>query len=152
MPSTEGILLRLLKGADMPLIDINSPVGLLRMRCGDTRDIPILPDDVYEAALTEKNGNLKSAAILCGNYILAQLAFDGQQQMGIITVYGNHVFQQYKEYLMLMVKDPGLSDISPIPYSGDGGESPLVKFTRNWHKCNLEYCGNGGWVILDEST
>lgn len=136
----------------MPLIDINSPVGLLRMRCGDVRDIPILPDEVYESALVEKNGNLKSAAVLCGNYILAQLAFDGQQQMGIITVYGQHVFQQYKEYLMLMVKDPGLSDISPIPYGGEDGESPLVRFTKNWHKRQCGYHGTGGWVILDEST
>ena len=136
----------------MPLIDINSPIGLLRMRCGDVRDIPILPDEVYSQALAEKNGNMKSAAILCGNYILAQLAFDGQQQMGIITVYGNHVFQQYKEYLMLMVKDPGLSEISPIPYSGDGGVSPLVRFTKNWHRRQAGYCGVGGWVLLDEQS
>jgi hypothetical protein len=135
----------------MPIIDINSPVGLLRMRCGDTRDIPILPDEVYEKAFADKGGNLRSAAILCGNYILAQLAFDSQQRMGVIEVYGNQVFQQYKEYLTMMVKDPSMSEISPIPYSGDGTQSPIVKFEKNWHRYRFWY-GAEGWSIINEPT
>lgn len=130
----------------MALIDINSPLGLLRLRLGDTRDIPILSDDVYQKTLDDNNGNLKASAKLCGQYILATLAFDSQQSMGVITVYGNQVFNQYKEYLMLVVKDPNFSDISPIPYGGSGEEAPIVCFTKDWYMWEQYYLGSGGFI------
>ncbi len=116
------------------ILDLNDPVTLLRLRCGDTRDIPILADEVYQSALREKNGNMKAATMLCANYILAQLAHRSTQTLGVITVYGSQMFDQYKQYVMMITKDPSFSNISPIPYSGPGGESPIVKFTRDWDK------------------
>lgn len=133
----------------MPIIDINSPVGLLRLRLGDTRDLPILPDEVYQQALDSKNGNMKAATVLCGQYILATLAFDSQQSLGVVTVYGNQVFQQYKEYLCLVIKDPNFSSISPIPYGGNGEESPIVCFTKDWHMWEDYYLSSGGFIKVD---
>jgi hypothetical protein len=134
----------------MPVIDINSPVGMLRLRLGDTRDVPILPDEVIQQALDTNNGNMKAATKLCGQYILATLAFDSQQSLGVITVYGNQVFNQYKEYLMMVVKDPNFSSISPIPYGGsDGCESPIVRFTKDWHMWENYYLESGGFVKVD---
>lgn len=124
----------------MALIDINSPVGMLRLRVGDTRDIPVLPDEVYEQALEQNNGNLKAAAILCGQYILASLAFDGQQQMGIIQIWGQQVFKQYKEYLTMVVKDPAFSSVSPIPYSGSNGTCPVIEFKKDWDRAYQDCC------------
>lgn len=117
----------------MAMIDLSSPVGILRLRLGDTRDIPILPDEVYEQALEEKKGNLKAATILCGQYILATLAFDSQASMGVVTVYGNQVFRQYQDYLTMVIKDPSFSSVSPIPYSGDCTSSPITEFQKDWY-------------------
>jgi hypothetical protein len=134
----------------MAMLNLDDPVCLLRLRTGDTRDLPILPDAVYQNALTEKKGNMKAAAILCGQYILATLAFDGQQQLGIITIYGQHVFAQYQSYLMMLVKDPDFNQVSPIPYAGENGTNSILEFKQCWDK-HQKCCYNptyDGWEFV----
>lgn len=134
----------------MAIIDLNSPIGLLRYRCGDFLDgAQQLPDEVYQSALDEKNGNMRAAAILCCQYILAGLAFSTQQKMGVIEVYGQQAYQQYRDYLMLIVKDPNFSGISPIPYGGDGSESPIVSFSKDWHMWEDYWTQTGGFIKVD---
>lgn len=131
----------------MAILDPSDPISMLRLRCGDVRDIPLLPDEVYQSALSEKNGNMKAAAILCSQYILAQLAFDSQSRLGVIEVYGNQVFQQYKEYLVMVTKNPDFASISPIPYSGDNGLTPIIEFKKHWDReydCHRHL--QRGWV------
>lgn len=115
----------------MAILDLNDPISLMRLRTGDTRDIPVLPDEVYQKTLDDNSGNIKVSSIICAQYILATLAFKGQQRMGIVEVYGQHVFRQYQDYLMMIVKNPDFSGISPIPYSHEG-TSPITKFQKNW--------------------
>jgi hypothetical protein len=118
----------------MAILDLSTPTGLLRIRVGDTRDLQLLSDEVYEQALTEANGNLKKATRICAMYILGQLAFKSQQSLNTLTVYGNQQFSQYRQYVEMLLKDPNISDISPLPYSGTGEPSPIVRFTKNWDK------------------
>jgi hypothetical protein len=124
----------------MAILDLNDPVSMLRLRCGDVRDLPMLPDEVYQNALSEKKGNMKAAAILCCQYILAQLAFDSQQQLGVITVYGNQVFRQYRDYLIMVTKNPDFASISPIPYSGSNGTCPVIEFKKDWDRAYHDCC------------
>lgn len=117
----------------MPLIDLQSPVGKLRYRLGDYLDIPRLPDEVYESALTDTNNNLRAATILCGQYILAALAFDSDAKMGIITTYGSQVFDQYQKYLLMILKDPAFNGICPIPYVAGADEvHPILQFKEDF--------------------
>lgn len=130
------------------IIDIASPVGMLRYRCGDFLDgAQQLPDEVYESALAEKNGNMQKAAILCCQYILAGLAFGTHQKLGIIETWGSEAFENYKSYLMLVIKDPAFSSVSPIPYSGDNGLTPIIEFKKHWDReydCHRHL--HRGWV------
>ena len=117
----------------MPLIDLNSNIGKLRYRLGDYLDIQRLPDDVYQSALDEKNNNMRAATILCGQYILAGLAFDSQQRMGIIEVYGNQVFDQYLQFLKLVLKDPAFNGVCPLPYVAGADElHPILQFKEDF--------------------
>lgn len=119
---------------DYMILDMTSPISALRLRLGDTKDYPqMLPDEVYEHALAENNGNLKAATILCGQYILAQLAFKSHQKMGMLEVWGSESYKNYMQYLMLVVKNPDFSGISPIPYSATGA-SPISQFQKDWDK------------------
>lgn len=115
------------------ILDLNNPVSLMRLRCGDTRDIPVLPDEVYERTLIDKNGDVKSASILCAQYILATLAFKSHQKMMGLEVWGKEAFDSYKEYLIMVTKNPDFSGISPIPYSATGA-SPISQFQKDWDK------------------
>lgn len=133
------------------ILDINNPITALRLRLGDTKDIPFLDDIVYEQALTEKKGDLKAATLLCGQYILAQLAFKTRQKLALIEVYGSDAFKQYKEYLLLVLKNPDFSGISPLPFTQLSCPSPIARFQKNWDKqydcsiyagcCDPDPCG-----------
>jgi hypothetical protein len=119
------------------LIDISTNVGKLRYRLGDFLDLPILPDEVYENALIEKGDNLREATILCGQYILASLAFGVHRKMGLLEVYTGEKFAQYKEYLLMVVKDPAFNNISPMPYSASTDQTQALlqlqeDFANNW--------------------
>lgn len=115
------------------ILDLNNPVSMMRLRCGDTRDIPVLPDEVYERSLADKNGDVKSASILCAQYILATLAFKSHQKMMGLEIWGKEAFDSYKEYLIMVTKNPDFSGISPIPYSAST-PSPISAFQKDWDK------------------
>lgn len=123
------------------ILDLSNPVSLMRLRCGDTRDLPIFPDEVYQKALDDKKGNVKAASILCAQYILATLAFKTHQKMAQLEVWGAESFKNYQSYLLMVVKDPDFSGISPIPYSAEG-VSPIAEFQKDWDKQYTDgYCG-----------
>lgn len=122
------------------ILDLNNPVSLMRLRCGDTRDLPILPDEVYEHTLEEEKGNIKAASIKCAQYILVQLAFKTHQKLSQIEVWGAEAFKNYEAYLLMIIKDPDFSGISPVPYSDCGEVSPIVQFQKDWHKAYEQKC------------
>jgi hypothetical protein len=117
----------------MPLIDLQTNIGKMRMRLGDYLDIQRLPDDVYQSALDEKNNNLRAATVLCGQYILAGLAFDSQQRLGVIEAYGNQVFEQYIQFLKLVLRDPAFNGVCPLPYVAGADElHPILQFKEDF--------------------
>lgn len=117
----------------MPIIDLSTPIGKLRYRLGDYLDLPRLSDDVYQSALDDTNNNLRAATILCGQYILAGLAFDTQQKMGVIEVFGQQAFQQYVQFLKLVLKDPAFNGVCPLPYvAGADTLHPILQFQQDF--------------------
>lgn len=117
------------------LIDYATPVGKLRCRLGDITDLPFLPDSIYQAVYDENDSNLNRAVIVCGQMILAQLSFKTHRKLAQLEVWGESGFKQFKEFLMLTVKDPAFMNISPIPYSASGTAlHPLLQFASDWNK------------------
>lgn len=120
-------------------IDISTNVGKVRLRVGDISDIPYLPDSVYTQTLVDTSDNLAQASVICAKYILAQLAFSGHEKMVQLEVWGNDAFRQYKEFLLMTVKDPSFNEVNPIPYVSESVEdkNALVQFIEDW---NANYC------------
>jgi hypothetical protein len=114
-------------------IDFSSDVGRVRLRTADISDIPYLPDSVYQQAITDCNGNLPQAAKQCATYILGLLSFKDHRKLAQLEVFGNS-FQQYKEFLILTVKDPSFMEIAPVPYNTFGTDlHPLIQFSQDWN-------------------
>jgi len=118
----------------MPIIDYDTPVGKLRMRLGDISDLPFLPDSVYLGVYNDCGKNLNKAVVQCGSMILGQLSYKTHRRMNQLEVFGNEAFKQFKEFLILTVKNPSFMDLSPIPLSTSAELNPLIQFQQDWNK------------------
>ena len=134
----------------MAMIDISTDVGRCRLRCGDYSDIPFLSDEVYSDAIAQNNGNLQRASVLCAQYILAQLSFSGHRKLAQLEVWSNDVWNQYRQFLMLLIKEPALNAYAPIPYNGDNTDNnPLIQFTIDF---NANYANGTQSQLLHEQA
>ncbi len=116
-------------------IDPSTSVGKLRLRVGDFSDFPYLPDSVYLQTLTDNNGNLGKTATTCAMYILGILSFKTHRKMSLqLEVWGAEAFQNYKAFLLMLVKDPAFSlDSPPIPYTASGcDDNQINQFISDW--------------------
>jgi len=117
------------KGAIM-LDPINNPVHRIRLTCGDT-DMPYwLEDSMYEYALSVANGNEKAATKQCAQYILAALSRNAHEKLVQIEIYGREYFENYREFIMTVIRNPASGAVAPIPYGGAvpraSGDEPLI--------------------------
>ena len=108
------------------VIDYSTPEGKLRMRLGDTSDLPIIPSSVYTSVYADNNNNLMKSIVDIGSMILGQLSFRTDRKMGLqLQVWGSQAFSAYKEFLILTIKDPAFFNISPVALES------LTKDNRN---------------------
>lgn len=119
------------------IIDPQTPIGKIRLRIGDWRDLPILPDVVIQGALDECDGNIPRAASLSAQYILGTLSAKTHRKLANIEVWGNEQFDNYVKFLKMTILNPHLMTISPLPYANTDTH-PLIEFTKEW---NSVYCG-----------
>lgn len=115
-------------------IDPTTDLGRIRLRIGDWADLPILPDSVINATLTDNQGSLSRTAQRCAMYILATLTSNAHKKIGILETWGSEKFENYVQFLEKTVLNPLLSDICPIPYTNATGllENPLVQVGDDW--------------------
>jgi hypothetical protein len=100
------------------VIDPTTDIGKLRLKCGDTGDLTLLPDLVYSTTLADSSGNINQAAKTCSMYILAMMSQNPHQKMVQLEIWGSEIFENYRKYLTMLYKDSSFSGICPIPYSG----------------------------------
>lgn len=134
----------------MAVIDPTTNLGLCRLRCGDFGDLSLLPDAVYAQALADSGDNVRQASLTCAMYILASLSQSTHRRLATIEVWGSEKYKQYKDYLMLLSKDPSFNGTCPIPYSGSsvGEKSDIVQFQEDW-KNNYTTLRQGQQMYLD---
>ena len=97
---------------------INNPVHRIRLTCGDT-DMPYwLEDSMYEYALSVASGNEKAATKQCAQYILAALSRNAHEKLVQIEIYGREYFENYREFIMTVIRNPASGAVAPIPYGG----------------------------------
>ena len=135
----------------MATIDPSTDLGRLRLRCADFSDLPYLNDATYLQTLADNDNNLARSAKICATYILGMLSHKTHRSMGLqLQVWGNQAFEQYKQYLLLTIKDPAFMDISPIPYSASGTEvNPLIDFQKSWNRCY--YTGTQSQALANDA-
>jgi hypothetical protein len=123
----------------MTIIDPTTPIGKLRLRCGDFGDFPILPDSVYTSALADCNQSLPRASRLCAQYILGTLTAKTHRKLSSLETWSGEYFDHYVQFIKLTILNPNLMSFSPVPYThANEIENPLPKFIREW---NLNYSG-----------
>jgi hypothetical protein len=119
----------------MAVIDPSTSLGKLRLRCSDWGDLPFLPDSVYLQTLIDTGDNLPESAKICATYILGMLSFKVRRKMAQLEVFNDSQFKQYKEYLLLITKDPAfMQGLSPLPYAATSEFNHIVDFQKSWNK------------------
>lgn len=118
----------------MAVLDPATPVGKIRLRVGDWRDLVILPDSVIESALTDCQENVPRAAALCAQYILATLTSKTHRKLAQLETWSNEQFENYVEFLKLTVLNPHMMTASPVPYTGNITDHPLIVFVEEWNE------------------
>ena len=119
----------------MTTIDPSTDLGRLRLRCADFGDIVYLPDAVYLQVLADNNGNLSQTAKTCATYILGQLSFKTHRKLQQLEIWGAEAFDNYKQYLMLITRDPSFMDMTPMPWGASGSMlDNLLQFQEDWNK------------------
>lgn len=117
----------------MPVIDPSTNLGKVRLRCGDWADLPLLPNEVIESALSESNNSVPKAASLCAQYILAMLTSRTHRKLAQLETWGNEQFENYVKFIQMTILNPNLAAIAPIPYAGGTDtEHPLIQFQKDW--------------------
>jgi hypothetical protein len=115
-------------------LDPTTAIGKVRLRVGDYNDLTIFPDTVYQTVLDENSGNVVRASQTMAQYILATLAMRVHEKLGIVEVWGNASFEQYKQFLLLTISNPAFMAPAPIPYgAGQDVKHPLLQFQEDWN-------------------
>jgi hypothetical protein len=118
--------------------DYNTVEGKLRYRIGDLDDtFPFLSGSVYTAVFEEKGNNYNRATIALASMVLAQMAFSTRRDMGLqLSVYSNQAFDQYKQFLMEVIKNPSFTDdLSIVAYGSTQNSeaiNPILQFLSDW--------------------
>lgn len=114
-------------------LDPATALGKVRLRIGDWSDIPILPDSVITATLTDCNNNVPRAASLCAQYILATLTAKTHKKLAQIETWSSEQFDNYVKFLQMTVLNPHLAAVAPVPYVGERDQDhPLQTFMEDW--------------------
>lgn len=123
------------------IIDPASNLGKVRLKIGDTSDIPFLPDSVILQTLIDNNENISRTVVTCAQYILAMLSYRTHQRLQMVEVWGQEAAKSYKDYILQIILNPNLNQSSPIPYTGASSsttKNPLIEFTENWENSYIK--------------
>lgn len=121
----------------MTIIDPSTNEGKLRLAVADWSDIPILPSSVYQQVLLDNDNDLVKSTKTLGSYILGIFSQKTHRKLGLqLEVWGGEQFDQYKKYLLLILKDPafGLAMASPLPYATTSDFSPIPQFIADFRR------------------
>lgn len=115
----------------MTVLDPTTPLGKVRMRIGDWTDLVILPDAVIDSALTDCQNSIPRASKLCAQYILATLTKKTHKKLATIENWSGEQFNNYVEFIRMVILNPNLDATCPIPYAGTI-KNPLQTLQDDW--------------------
>ncbi len=116
------------------VLDLSNNEDKIRLRVGDYQDPVFLPTSVYTATLAENNNDVKACVPIIGTYILAILAQRTHQKLSYMEIWGSEAYNNYKDWLVRVVRNPNINGVCPIPYSASNDSvHPLIEFQQDWN-------------------
>lgn len=104
-----------------------NPVDRVRLAVGDIwSDMEMLTDADYEYFLERNNANENRATLDAARAILFKLTRMTRERTGDIEVYGSEWFKNYKDALLLILKDPNAAISLAVPYAGGISKSDML--------------------------
>lgn len=87
-------------------------INAVRIEVADTDPaLPILSDEEITYFLNKQNGSVRKASLDAARVILLKLSQSGDEVVGIISIKGSKVAEQYRESLKLYLNNPHLNPI-----------------------------------------
>lgn len=86
------------------VLDFTKPVDRVRLTVGDTTEMPIFPDALYQQVLDKNSGNESQTALEMAQYLLGHISQTGfRERAAQYEVYGREWLQSYKDFLNTFV-------------------------------------------------
>lgn len=86
------------------MIDLNTPVGQLRLEVMDMGDIPILDDASYTYILAQHDNVVKDSVVDALRAVQGKLAFSTRERLDRLEFYGNQTYEQYSKWVADKIK------------------------------------------------
>jgi len=104
----------------------NSAIDRVRLRISDIEDVPFLTDEVIQYYLTKNVENEALASKECATVILGILARNATyNKIDSYIVDGAKAYTSYRDYLLLLIKNPAISDATITVYAGGISKSDM---------------------------
>lgn len=109
-----------------------NPIDAVRLNVGDTwPDFEMLADSDYQYFLDKNEGNINRATIDAARAILFKLTRMVRERTGDIEVYGSEWFKNYRDALLEIINNPGLSISLAMPYAGGISRTDMCQNKAN---------------------
>lgn len=100
-----------------------------RLELADTQPVPFqyLDDQSYQYFLQKNSNSVRKACLDAAKTILFLLSRSTRETLEAMEVYGNQHFEQYKQALLLFIKDPNYSLASfAQPYASGISNTDII--------------------------
>ena len=89
-------------------LDFTKAVDRVRLKVGDTNELQIFPDTLYQSVLDKNNADEAATALEMAQYILGYISQHGfRERSGAYEVYGREWLQSYMDFLKTFLLSSG---------------------------------------------
>lgn len=110
--------------------DLSTPLEQVRAIIGDTSGT-LITDQTINALLLVNSNNVNLTAIQALQFIVADLAKQIRQEVGDVEIYANQQYEQYKDLLDDLLKDPAFMLIPALHILGGVSKSEANRVNDN---------------------
>lgn len=110
--------------------DLSTPLDQVRAIIGDT-DGNLITDQTINALLLANSDNINKTAIQCLQFIVADLAKRTREEVGDVEIYGNQLYEQYRDLLDDLLKDPAFMLSPALHILGGTSKSEARRVNNN---------------------
>lgn len=93
-------------------LDFTKAVDRVRLAVGDTNELPIFPDTLYQQVLDKNSGDEQKTSLEMAQYILGYISQNGfRERAASYEVYGREWLQSYRDFLKTFLLSAGNANV-----------------------------------------